>query len=141
MKRPHQKKALSQYLHASHSPTRTYVSIISPATTDTLIKVNTNKDSRKGKGVGWITILKYFNESERERESRLKSYRMEEVPETRGSCIITIAHQFSNCTDVYENVTGLCSQYCLARSWPGVKCGGIFMAPFNMHANVNVDMF
>jgi len=33
--------------------------------TDTLIKVNPNKDSRKGKGVGWITILKHFNESEK----------------------------------------------------------------------------
>jgi hypothetical protein len=68
MKRLHQKKALSQYLHASHSPTRNYVSIISPAMTDALIKVNPNKDSRRGKGVGWITILKLFNESERERE-------------------------------------------------------------------------
>jgi hypothetical protein len=68
MNKSHQKKALSQYLHASHSSTRTYVSIISPALTDTLINVNPDKDSRKGKGVGWITILKYFNEGERERE-------------------------------------------------------------------------
>jgi hypothetical protein len=52
---------------------------------DALIKVNPNIDSRKGKGVGWITILKLFNESERARErEREREREQTEILQNRG---------------------------------------------------------
>jgi len=66
---------------------------------------------------------------------------MEEAPEKGGNCTSTIALHFSN-SQMYIRMLQVCFQnICLARSSPSVKFSGIFMASFNIHGNVNVDMF